>query len=89
MAVLRPRTRLVYFRVSEDEYEKLHALCHQVGARSLSDLVRKSLLEDTDSHGCRQDDVVALVERIDRLLRVIEELREKFEQTALISRDLT
>lgn len=81
MTVLRPRTRLVYFRVSEDEYERLNALCHQAGARSLSDLVRRSLLERSGPDGAGGEAVEALAERIDRLARLIEELRQRFDES--------
>lgn len=88
MTVLRPRTRLVYFRVSEDEYERLNTLCHQVGARSLSDLVRRSLLERTGFSESNGDAVETLMERIDRLARLIEELRQKFEESPEVKPEL-
>lgn len=81
MTVLRPRTRLVYFRVSEDEYQRLNSLCHQVGARSLSDLVRRSLLEGLGGEDGDGQRIENLAERIDRLTRLIEELRQKFEDS--------
>lgn len=81
MTVLRPRTRLVYFRVSEDEYERLNSLCHQAGARSLSDLVRRSLLERNGPEGAGGLAVEALAQRIDRLARLIEELRQKLDES--------
>lgn len=40
VAVLKPRNRLVYFRVTEEEFEKYSSLCQLKGARSLSDLAR-------------------------------------------------
>ena len=80
MTVLRPRSKLVYFRVSEDEYEQLSALCRTVGARSLSDLVRQSLLERLDRRAADGDGLEALAERIERLSKMIEELREKLEE---------
>ncbi|PWU04521.1 MAG: hypothetical protein C5B51_16580 [Terriglobia bacterium] len=40
MAVLRPRNRLVYFRVSEDEFQQFHQVCEAARARSVSDLAR-------------------------------------------------
>ena len=84
MTVLRPRSKLVYFRVSEDEYEQLSALCRTVGARSLSDLVRRSLLEKLYRHGAEGDGLEALVARIERLSKMIEELREKLDEGARV-----
>jgi hypothetical protein len=43
MAVLKPRNRLVYFRVSEDEFQQLVQLCQREGARSISDLARDAM----------------------------------------------
>ena len=43
MPVLKPRNRLVYFRVSEDEFSQFTALCQSAGARSLSALARTAM----------------------------------------------
>lgn len=43
MAVLKPRSRLVYFRVSEDEFLQISAMCRSAGARSLSALARTAM----------------------------------------------
>ena len=43
MAVLKPRERLVYFRVSEDEFRQFVGVCEQAGARSVSDLARNAV----------------------------------------------
>jgi hypothetical protein len=44
MSVPRPRTRLVNFRVSEEEYGTLRAACARHGARSISDFARLAVL---------------------------------------------
>ncbi len=44
MRVSRPRTRLVNFRVNEEEYAALVAACSENGARSLSDFARLAVL---------------------------------------------
>ena len=43
MSVLKPRNRLVYFRVSEDEFQQFNQMCATVGARSISDLARSAI----------------------------------------------
>ncbi|MBI4877759.1 MAG: ribbon-helix-helix protein, CopG family [Acidobacteria bacterium] len=43
MAVLRPRRRLVFFRIPEDDYERFRGLCEQEGARSVSELARTAV----------------------------------------------
>jgi hypothetical protein len=37
---MKPRTRVVYFRISEDEFTKFSNFCKAQGARSLSELAR-------------------------------------------------
>jgi hypothetical protein len=43
VAVLKPRERLVYFRISEDEFRQFSSVCEQGGARSVSDLARNAV----------------------------------------------
>ena len=44
MSVAKPRNRLVYFRVSEDEFQKLSRMCQgNEGARSISELARSAV----------------------------------------------
>ena len=43
VSVLKPRSRLVYFRISDDEFAKYAKLCESVRARSLSDLARSAV----------------------------------------------
>lgn len=45
MSVLRPRNRLVNFRLSEDEFDRLKASCALQGARSVSDFARSAVLD--------------------------------------------
>jgi len=49
MPVFRPRTRLVNFRVNEEEYAVLRAACANYGARSISDFARISVLRSAMS----------------------------------------
>lgn len=44
MPVYSPRTRLVNFRLSEDEYQLLKVTCFRSGARSVSDYARNAVL---------------------------------------------
>lgn len=43
MALLRPRNRLIYFRVSEDEYRQYNHMCESTGSRSISELARSAM----------------------------------------------
>ena len=42
MAVLKPRSRIVSFRLSQEEYEALESTCIAAGARSISDFARSA-----------------------------------------------
>ncbi len=69
MAVLKPRERLVYFRVSEDEFKQFVSVCEQAGARSVSDLARNAV-QRLIAEGQRQRDGQELEEK----MRVLERL---------------
>ena len=43
MAVLKPRTRVVFFRVSQEEFQEFMQACESSGARSASDFVRLAI----------------------------------------------
>jgi hypothetical protein len=43
MTLIRSRTKVVYFRVSEAEFERYMAFCRAQGVRSISDLARSGL----------------------------------------------
>ena len=69
MAVLKPRERLVYFRVSEDEFRQFSTVCEQGGARSVSDLARNAV-QRLIADGQRQREGDELEEK----MRVLEGL---------------
>ncbi len=43
MAILKRRSRMISFRLSEDEYASVRSLCENEGARSVSDLARDAV----------------------------------------------
>ena len=70
MAVLKPRERIVYFRLSEDEFQCFENACKQAGARSLSDLARsaiKRLISDMGEQH-HQHEVVVAVRSLEELM---------------------
>jgi hypothetical protein len=54
MAVLKPRERLVYFRISEDEFRQFSTACEQGGARSVSDLARNAVQRLIADRECKR-----------------------------------
>ncbi len=80
MGVIRRRNRMVYFRVTEDEFVRLHELCSQSGARSISDLARGAIQELLDSRTGRASERQAheeILGRIEDLKAVIEDLNAR------------
>jgi hypothetical protein len=82
MAVLKPRERLVYFRISEDEFRQFASVCEQEGARSVSDLAR-SAVQRLIAEGHRQKEDDALAQRMHRLDELIAAVTE---QLSLLTR---
>ncbi|MDX2178245.1 MAG: hypothetical protein SFV18_01550 [Bryobacteraceae bacterium] len=82
MSVLKPRNRLVNFRLGEEEFNGMKAACEKSGARSLSDFARGAVLRamaEAESGVVaagplgRLDGVVTMLEsRVEQLLRLLE-----------------
>ena len=93
MSVLKPRSRLVYFRVSEDEFVQFSAMCQSVGARSLSALVRTAvqrMLTAPQDEGQLAEKLKAFDEQASALiekLRCINELLEANDRGDGIKRE--
>ena len=79
MAVIKPRNRLVYFRVSEDEFRQFTQLCERHGSRSISDLVRDAmhrLLVEAD------EAAIGAEARVKILDKLIAEVSAQLQQLA-------
>ena len=78
MSNLRNRSRVVYFRVSEEEFQQFKDLCVRHGARNMSDLARsaiKSLISHT-----RDDFATDIVMRLQQLENSVERLNQTMAQ---------
>jgi len=78
VAVLKPRERLVYFRVSEDEFRQFVSVCEQAGARSLSDLARNAV-QRLIAEGNRHREDEELTAKMHRLEKLIAEVTEQLQ----------
>jgi len=78
MNVLKRRTRMISFRLSEEEYEGLKRICVRLGARSLSDIARDAVQQLLNNGAELKNDGSAqlrvLYERIDALDREVKRL---------------
>jgi hypothetical protein len=72
MADIKPRTRAVIFRLTQDEYNRVKSASHAGGARSLSDFARANILRAAG------EPTLGQVERkLDELDRTVRRLAEK------------
>ncbi len=86
MAVLKPRNRLVYFRVSEEEFQLFSGMCEVEGARSISDLARMALQRLAQEHRLNtEDDFIGKLKAINEVLNElgdkVERLKTQLEST--------
>ena len=51
MSILKPRNRLVNFRLTEEEFVYLREACMAQGARSISGFARSAVLRQADKSG--------------------------------------
>ena len=91
MAVLTRRTRVVSFRVSEDEYQDLLHICMTRQARSLSDFARFVTLSqfDVNGSGGKAESPLQQIQRklvvIDREVRRLAGLMEPKRSDSVLS----
>ncbi len=77
MAVLKPRNRLIYFRVSEDEYQRYNHVCESTGSRSLSDLARSAMQTMAQNPGSHED---LITEKLAALETLVSDLNRKIHE---------
>jgi len=73
VAVLKPRERLVYFRISEDEFHQFVSVCEKEGARSVSDLAR-SAVQRLIADGDRERENRSIAPKVEMLEKLIADL---------------
>ena len=75
MPVLKRRSRIVIFRLTDDEYDDLKAACVDRGARNVSDFARNALLEsitqDREGVTRKLQDIESGVHRLEKLIEEI------------------
>jgi hypothetical protein len=78
MTVLKPRSRMISVRVSEEEYTALRRLCSLTGARSVSDITRdamRAVLRGVD----REESIGGNLEEFRANMRTLEKKVEQLE----------
>ena len=80
----RRMTRMISFRVSEDEFERLRTKSEALGARSVSDYARVSLCGADSPDGQQELKIQELSQGIEKLSLDIRRLFELIESPARI-----
>ena len=85
MTILKRRTKLVSFRLSDEEYEKIQGACMAQGARSISEFARAALQRTTAS-GKDQQSESAFDPGTQELIETMRELTRQLGQLASLIR---
>jgi hypothetical protein len=76
----RRRTRVVFYRITEDEYATLQDLCSSVGARTVSELTRIAVHELIGSG--QQRPGLGLAQQLRTLTDTLNEMNRSINQLA-------
>jgi hypothetical protein len=71
MTFLKRRSRLLSFRVTQEEFDDLRAACLAKGARNVSDFARTALLQSCSSTERRLADIEAAIERNTQMMQAL------------------
>jgi hypothetical protein len=82
MPVFKPRDRIVIFRLTQDEYDSLLAVCHKRGARNLTDFTRSEVLAsiERELQSPGTGDAPAIGEKLENLRVAIQHIRTLLEE---------
>jgi hypothetical protein len=83
VAVLKPRERLVYFRITEDEFHQFASVCEQEGARSISDLAR-SAVQRLITECNRTHEAQGLAPKMESLEKMIAEVTAQLQMLSAL-----
>ena len=75
MSVRNPRNRLVNFRLSDEEYERVRQSCATSGSRSISEFARTAVLQVVESQAADLQPV-----RVDELAEKVADLESRVQQ---------
>ncbi len=72
---------MVYFRLSEDEFQELNELCRSASARSISDVARQAVQNMLQTHRKPPslEPVASVQSNMERLVEMVERLIQRVE----------
>jgi hypothetical protein len=71
MTFLKRRSRLLSFRVTQEEFDDLRAACLAKGARNVSDFARTALLQSCSTTERRLTELEAAIERNTQMMQAL------------------
>jgi hypothetical protein len=71
---MKSRTRVIFCRVTEEEFLELAKLCELTGARSMSDLVRSAFHVLRTQHGQAGSQLAVLIDQVSKFETRVEHL---------------
>lgn len=80
MAVFKPKTRMISFRLSEDEYECLRQTSQSRGARSVSDYARVTLCRVVAGNPGAAESSETRIEEINQKMRELDHEVQRLAQ---------
>lgn len=72
LSVLKPRNRLVNFRLTAEEYGRLSAVCARKGSPSISDFARAAILRNIEAEDTREGPLGTLLAALGERLSDLE-----------------
>jgi hypothetical protein len=86
MAITKPRTKLVNFRLSEEEFQEMKTASAQFGARSLSDFARAAVLKssagETESDGLLRVKLTDLDQKVSEIESNMRQIKDYLTSAA-------
>jgi hypothetical protein len=81
MSIIKPKNKMISFRLSDQEYDELRSVCESQGVRSLSDFARLAIEKliaggEVGTETGLQSRIEALNSRVQVLDRAVERLAE-------------
>jgi hypothetical protein len=84
VAILRPRYRVINFRLSSEEYESIYVACLREGYRTMSEFARSAVLDRVQLHQTGQShpngSLSQISSKLDAVVREVRELRQEAQR---------
>jgi hypothetical protein len=84
VAILRPRYRVINFRLSSEEYESIYVACLSEGYRTMSEFARSAVLDRVQMRQTGESrpggSPSQICAKLDAVLREVQELKQEAQR---------